>query len=917
MSESAAEKYARYRARAKSPWQRFVSRFLFLPDPFQEKACRAIEDGSSVLVAAPTGAGKTLVGEYAIFLASENGGKVFYTTPIKALSNQKYRELCEWLGEDRVGLLTGDVSRNGEADVVVMTTEVLRNMLYADSATLDELSYVVMDEVHYLADRFRGPVWEEVILHLPEQVKLVALSATVSNAEEFGDWLNEVRGTTRVIVSENRPVPLWQHVLIGRELVDVFVDADGEPVASHGPDRSTKPLVNPDLEFNPDFLRTPRRARGHGQRGRGRPRITGGVTGRPEAIMALDDAGLLPAIFFIFSRKGCEAALSRCAQMRLSLTTRQEQQLIAEHVDRRTATLSESDRDALRLWAFRSSAIHGLACHHAGMLPLLKEIVEELFSEGLIKVVFATETLALGINMPARSVVLDKLSKYNGIGHVDLTPGEYTQLTGRAGRRGIDTEGHAVVVAGGDIAPTAVAQLASRRTFPLRSAFRPTYNMSVNLLGRLTPSESREILESSFAQFQADRSVVGLARKARDLGTTADSYAEAMSCERGDYREYSRLLEEIADREKALSRERSLKQSKLLHDSVARLKPGQLVAVGAGKRAGCYLVLGRHNNALKLLSVKGQLRTMGPTEFATAPAVVGQISLPRSVDVSTGRARKDLAARCRAKLDPGLDPAKAVRKAHKQVPSSAASDPLLQELREKLRAHPCHDCPDKESHLRWQRRYLKTKREQEKIIRTIDGRTSSIGKSFTRVCELLAERGYVAGEGEDLAPTEAGRLLQRIYSERDLLLAETLRGGVWDKLTAPEVVAFAACMSADSRREDHAPSAPTAGVSAAYRSALNLWSKLERDERQRHLETTPEPTLAVAVTMFRWAKGSDLALALEGSDLTAGDFVRQCRQIVDLLQQLRAFEPLRARCDAGIKLVRRGIVAQELEAPAL
>ena len=391
-----------------------------------------------------------------------------------------------------------------------MTTEVLRNMLYADSATLHGLSYVVMDEVHFLADRMRGAVWEEVILHLPEDVRLVSLSATVSNAEEFGGWIQTVRGDTTVVVDEHRPVPLWQHVMVGKRLFDLFDYRSGD-----APKTGRELLVDPELLRHIVHRREADRLADWRPRGRGgqrgRPTIYR-TPSRPDVVAMLDHEALLPAITFIFSRVGCDAAVKQCLRSSLRLTTDQDRARIAEVVDRRCADLSESDLVVLGYHEWREGLLRGLAAHHAGMLPVFRHTVEELFTEGLVKAVFATETLALGINMPARTVVLERLVKFDGEQHVQLTPGEYTQLTGRAGRRGIDVEGHAVVLWTPDVDPAEVAGLASTRTFPLRSSFAPSYNMTINLVNQMGPKQAHKLLERSFAQYQADRSVVGLVR---------------------------------------------------------------------------------------------------------------------------------------------------------------------------------------------------------------------------------------------------------------------------------------------------------------------------------------------------------------------------------------------------------------------
>ena len=545
---SPAERYAAARRRAAYPaLTEFAADLGFDLDDFQRNACEALERGSGVLVCAPTGAGKTVVGEFAVHLALRSGtGKCFYTTPIKALSNQKYHDLAERYGPERVGLLTGDNSINGDAPVVVMTTEVLRNMLYAGSHTLRGLAYVVMDEVHFLADRFRGPVWEEVIIHLPPSVALVSLSATVSNAEEFADWLVTVRGETEVVVSEHRPVPLWQHMLVGRRMFDLFHDAD----AARDPGgRIPNCCAYPGVGTPP------------GRRGARRPGPPVAVAAAARAVPAGGGGAAGPG----GSAAGHLVHLQPC-RLRRRGSAVPRRRPAADHgrgaggdpraSSRRAPPPSpREDLQVLGYWEWLDGLERGLAAHHAGLLPTFKEVVEELFVRGLVKAVFATETLALGINMPARSVVLERLVKFNGEAHVDLTPGEYTQLTGRAGRRGIDVEGHAVVVWSPEIDPRQVAGLASTRTYPLRSSFRPSYNMAANLVGTSGAPRARELLGASFAQFQADRSVVGIARQVQRNTEAIASHSEAVNCHLGDFDEYFTLRRAITERERQLARQ--------------------------------------------------------------------------------------------------------------------------------------------------------------------------------------------------------------------------------------------------------------------------------------------------------------------------------------------------------------------------
>jgi ATP-dependent RNA helicase HelY len=511
----------------------------FQLDPFQQRAIEALDRGTSVLVAAPTGAGKTVVAEHAVHRALSEGGKAFYTTPIKALSNQKFGDLVRRYGPTRIGLLTGDNSINAAGDAVVMTTEVLRNMIYTNSPVLKGLRFVVLDEVHYLQDAYRGPVWEEVIIHAPPDVQLVCLSATVSNAEEVAEWLTTVRGSTTLVLEEERPVELRNLYLVGDRtshaphLLPTLLDGQPNPEAERLDAASRQEL------------------RGYRRHARRRGRYF--TVRRPEVIELLADKDMLPALYFIFSRMGCEDAVAACVDSGLRLTTPAERTRIRDIAEERTNALSDDDLDVLGYDRWLSALELGIAAHHAGMVPAFKETVEACFAEGLIKAVFATETLALGINMPARSVVIERLTKFSGEARAFLTPGEYTQLTGRAGRRGIDDVGYAVVLWSRFVPFNQVASLASSRTYALRSAFRPTYNMAANLVRRYQASDAHHLLNLSFAQFQADGAVVRMEARIERMQerlAAAKSRADAQRTER----ELARLRREVRSRTESLAR---------------------------------------------------------------------------------------------------------------------------------------------------------------------------------------------------------------------------------------------------------------------------------------------------------------------------------------------------------------------------
>ncbi len=479
----------------------FVAGLGFDLDPFQEQALDALDQGRSVLVAAPTGSGKTVVAEYAVVKAVAEGGKAFYTTPLKALSNQKYADLTRLLGSERVGLLTGDNSLNAEAPVVVMTTEVLRNMIYAGSPALEGLRVVVLDEVHYLQNPYRGAVWEEVIIHAPEQVSLVCLSATVSNAEQFAAWVRTVRGATSAVIEEHRPVELRQLYMVGdrsaasAHLLPAFVGGRPNPEA---------------LALDARARRRPQGPPGRwaGGQGLGRRRLF--APRRTEVVERLEAQSMLPAIYFIFSRAACDDAVRRCLDDGVRLTSPEERGQIRAAAEAKVESLSDADLRALDYARWLAGLEAGLAAHHAGLVPAFKEAIEACFTASLVKAVFATETLSLGINMPARSVVIEKLTKFTGERHDMVTPGEYTQLTGRAGRRGIDEVGYAVMLWSPFVSFEQLARLASTRSYALTSSFRPTYNMTANLVRRYRPDQAHHLVNLSFAQYQSDAEVVRL-----------------------------------------------------------------------------------------------------------------------------------------------------------------------------------------------------------------------------------------------------------------------------------------------------------------------------------------------------------------------------------------------------------------------
>ena len=834
----------------------FYSSLPFEPDEFQRQAIAATEGGATVVVTAPTGSGKTLVAEAAVVLALAAGKRAFYTTPIKALSNQKYGDLTEVHGKERVGLLTGDNVINGDAAVVVMTTEVLRNMIYAGSDALDRVAVVILDEVHYLQDRFRGAVWEEIIIHAPSRIQLVCLSATVANAEEFAAWIEERRGRVELIVSKHRPIPL-EDLYCWR---DRF--AEELAVLPTFVSRGNAYRANPKIER----LLSLERGRRH--------RFS--TPNRREVIEHLEEAGLLPAIYFIFSRAGCDAAALRLLESGVRLTSPDDRERIRLIAEEGTSHLGDDDLDALEYDRWLSFLEAGIAPHHAGMVPAFKETVEELFAAGFLKVVFATETLALGINMPARTVVLESLSKWSGEGHEVMSAGDYTQLTGRAGRRGIDTAGFGMVLHSPFVPFAQVVEVAAAGSHPLRSSFRPTYNMAANLCATYDRPRALELVSSSFAQFQRQESQAQAEERLQVLSERlVDEEARAV-CELGSVAEYRALL---------ASQPRRADND----DLIGRLRPGDVIDVPGGPRQGRFLILRRirrEGGGMKLLALGTSGRTvpLGKREIVGGTSRRATVTLPQPMDTKSRRFQSD-----------------ALRLLRKVPASVPGNEDRAEEI-----DHPVARCPDRDSHLRWAARAERTRKRVEGLRSEL--RRSGIGlvEDFEAIERLLEHFGYMSG----WALTPRGERLRFVYNELDLLLAEALERGLFYGLTVPELAAFASCFVYEPRSDEKTvPLWPTPELARRWETLVLLSSEIAGEERRQHLPAVREPDPGFVGLAYQWADGSALD-DLTGLRLAPGDFVRVARQLVDLLRQIRDVSPEVADIARDtLVAVDRGVVA--------
>ncbi|MGI9053417.1 MAG: DEAD/DEAH box helicase [Ilumatobacteraceae bacterium] len=851
-------------------------RFPFQLDQFQLEAFGALDADHHVVVAAPTGSGKTVVAEYGIDAALRAGRRAFYTAPLKALSNQKFRDLRQHYGD--VGLLTGDNAVDADAPIVVMTTEVLRNMLYARSAALADASggvgLVVLDEVHFLQDTYRGPVWEEVIIHLPPHVRLICLSATVSNTAELASWIQTVRGPTTPVVELRRPVSLHDNYLVDDRtndrlhLLPTFVG--GRP--------------------NPDAARLDasavRRGDRHSVRGSGRRVLA--TPSRLEVVDLLAQRDLLPAIVFVFSRNQCDEAARTCLAAGVRLTSPEERDRVRALVEARVAGIDDADLEALAYEQFVAQLDAGIAAHHAGMVPAFKEAVEACFTEGLIKVVFATETLAVGINMPARTVVIEKLTKFTGDRHEALTAGEYTQLTGRAGRRGIDPEGHAVVLWSPFVPFEQVATLAASRTFHLRSAFRPTYNMAANLVGNYTSAEAHHLLNLSFAQYQSDRDVVRLeARLERTRARLADARRDAESSF-GDIWAYRRSIDAVRSRRHG--------RDDLVALGMARLRPGEVVHAAKGRYTGPVAVVAsaHRKGGMRLTTVtrRGDLLLLTADDFDDVPRAVGTVRLPTTFAPNRADYRRNIAR----ELD-RVKPRSGGRREERP------SEP-----------HPVEADPDLRQRMRAAGQVERFERELVELGGRVDGHHQSLARDLDRVLDLLCRRGYVDQSDEAWALTSSGRVLSRLFHECDLLVAECLRQGLLDDVEPAELAGLVSTFVYEHRSPEPAPAPwfPSPDVRARWRRIVATSEDLAADERSVGLGEHRPPDPGFIAAAHAWVAGEDLAEVVAQEDLSGGDFVRTMKQLIDLARQISQVAPepqTRRRAAEVAERARRGVVA--------
>lgn len=821
---------------------------MLILDPFQQRAAAAIDRGESVLVAAPTGAGKTLVADHAIDRALARGGKAFYTTPLKALSNQKFRDLAARLGTDAVGLLTGDRAVRPDAPVVVMTTEVLRALLYDRGTILDGLSVIVLDEFHYLQDPDRGPVWEEVVIHALADVAIVGLSATLPDLPSLHQWLVRTHGPTELVVEEQRPVTLQ------------FLYAVGNL-------QGTTPLVLPmflEGRINPmaelqDGARKVERGEGKRVRDRSRP-----VTPRRALLLEhLRTTSMLPAIWFVLSRSGCDRAVADLVTEGVRLTTQDETDAIADLVRRSTEGLGAAELKTLDSTGWRLALACGIAAHHGGLAPVQREVVELAAAEGLVKVVFATETLALGVNLPARTVVIDRVTRANGPhGGETLTTAEFAQLAGRAGRRGLDRVGNVVVPWSPDIGLHRVTGLVGGRADSLRSHYRATPAMVANLVHAYGPDEGRTRFRRSLAHHLVERGLVDL--RAMLANRTAELDELTHEVEHAD---------EVSDTDGEDLR-------RAIASAIEGLRVGDVVVDPGRASVGRLAVVAepgvrRGQPAIDSVRPDSRRVAMSAKEFRLPPVVVGRVDLTGLSPNTRGFART-VAALLRDLPDDGHPtappPDSVVRKG--DVPLAVRRQRLVEEIAT-VRA------------------------------RLVDEEAAH-DHEFDAVADLLRRRGHLDG----WTLTESGRMVRRLFHERGLLVAECLAAGIFDGLDAPSLAAAISAFRSGTRQELAPSPFPTSELRHRWIRIDAVASDLQRTESGAGLPITPAPDSALLTPIHRWTAGAALGDALAGTMLGPGDLAREVRQVLELLEQVVAVAPVEiaAEAEVAITAMSRGVV---------
>ncbi|MDZ8105984.1 MAG: RNA helicase [Nostoc sp. DedQUE12a] len=855
---------------APSPELDLRSIFPFELDRFQKDAIASLNAGRSVVVCAPTGSGKTLVGEYAIYRALSRGKRVFYTTPLKALSNQKLRDFREKFGFDLVGLLTGDASINRDAPILVMTTEIFRNMLYGTpigqvGISLVDVDAVVLDECHYMNDRQRGTVWEESIIYCPREVQLAALSATVANSDQLTDWLNRVHGPTDLIYSDFRPVPLEFH----------FCNAKG-----------LFPLLNDSkTKINPRLANRGKRRQGDRTKA-GRPEAPGIIY----TLNHLQQRDMLPAIYFIFSRRGCDKAVAEVGD--LWLVNNEESQILREQIDEFLNRNPEAGRSGQIAPLYR-----GIAAHHAGILPAWKALVEELFQQGLIKVVFATETLAAGINMPARTTVISTLSKRTDTGHRLLNASEFLQMAGRAGRRGMDKQGHVVTVQTPFEGAKEAAYLATSKPDPLVSQFTPSYGMVLNLLQTHTLEQARELIERSFGQYMATLHLRPEYDEIAELQAQLAQLQEQIAAiDENELAVYEKLRQRLkVERQilKTLQEQALLDRQEQLAMMLGFAVSGTLLslkgknipvstpvtAVLVGKTPGSgdapYLVCLGHDNRWYVATTADVVDLYAELPRVEVPPEVlppTEMPLKPGQPVLGGQETFAIATQI-------PNPVESLYMA----PEVAEQLSRVTAIQEQIEAHPVHQSGNAGTIFKRRARYVELEAELEELQGVVEQQSQRHWEEFLNLISILQHFGAL----DNLVPTQIGQIAAAIRGENELWLGLVFASGELDNLDPHHLAAAAAALVTETPRPDSKVNFDLSNeVTEALAKLRGIRRQMFQLQRRYNVALPIWLEFELIALVEQWALGMEWTQLCDNTSLDEGDVVRILRRTLDLLSQI-------------------------------
>ncbi len=852
--------------------------FPFQLDPFQIEAIKAINSGNSVVLTAPTGSGKTLIGEFAIYRALSHESKVFYTTPLKALSNQKFRDFIIQFGDKKVGLLTGDISINRDAPILVMTTEIFRNMLYGEfeefDDPLDNLESVILDECHYMNDPQRGTVWEETIIHCPSRTQIIALSATISNADQLQKWIEKVHGPTVLVNSDKRPVPLDF----------IFCSSKG-----------LHPLLNNKgngIHPNCKIWRAPKGQKKKGKVGR----ITQPKSPPISFVIAkLAERNMLPAIYFIFSRRGCDKAIEHVKD--LSLVNYSEASLISQRLDVYLKNNKEGIKDKLHCEALK----RGIASHHAGLLPAWKELVEGLFQKGLIKVVFATETLAAGINMPARTTVISTLSKRTEEGHRLLFSSEFLQMSGRAGRRGKDSQGYVVTLQTRFEGAKEASNLAISQPNPLVSQFTPSYGMVLNLLQNYSLDKSRELIKRSFGSFlylgayseekvildKLDMDLIELKKITSNISWQDFDAYENLKSRLKEERRLLRILEKQA----------SDKLSEEISNALTFIKDGSLISIRAPQlnrkvvpAVICKKIYdSRKIQSLLCLTIDNLFILIKPSNIVNIFPELEEIEIVKLEqpkmnflgEVVRGDNESKTFADKIFKISEKYD---LKTPQYDLTTEVLAQKKLIINLDETITNQPAHRFGDSKKLKRYRKRIIEI--EQEIVMRNnlLEDKENYNWKKFTDLIKILNHFGCL----NDLELTEVGESVGAIRSENALWVGLVLLSGYLDDLEPPDLAAIIQAICVDVRRPNlWCNFKPSIKVIDVFNELEGLRKLVSSQQNKFYIETPIFLDIDLTGIITEWAKGKKWKELIFNTSLDEGDVVRILRRSIDVLSQIQ------------------------------